>query len=77
MDAPIVYWLLFRAASSLFAYSLIVFLLHLRNRQAKSTPRPKKPVEAPNGLPVLGHAVAFSKDQAGFAMALKYVRDED
>ena len=71
MDDRLMYWVLIRITVSLsvVAASRVFLLIHKHwTHQAAS---PKKPVDAPNGLPIVGHALSFSKDMAGFTTRLK------
>lgn len=70
MDHRLIYWLLIRVTMSLSVFALTNLSL-TRKRRNSQRPTPKTPLDAPNGLPILGHALSFSSDMAGFTMKLK------
>ncbi|KAF9699651.1 hypothetical protein EKO04_002455 [Ascochyta lentis] len=71
MDNNLIQWFLFRIAiSSVFAIAFHIALL-IRKPHKNQAQVSKKLVDAPDGLPILGHALAFSSDMAGFSSKLK------
>jgi hypothetical protein len=71
MDSDLIYWLLFRAVIA-FAFVEAFHASMLRRRSGRSRlQNRKRVVDAPGGLPVLGHALSFSSDMSGFSLRLK------
>lgn len=71
MEIYLISWLFFRMSIAFTFLVAFQCALRIRDQRAEGLREVKKLMDAPSGLPILGHAVSFSRDMAGFSMKLK------